>query len=76
MQKIGYYRKSGELFLQNLSLKKLADHYGTPTFVYDSNLINYQLQIINNLKNELKKNNFYKLISLELNHHQLLNFDQ
>ena len=39
MQKIGYYRKSGELFLQNLSLKKLVDHYGTPTFVYDSNLI-------------------------------------
>ena len=38
MQKIGYYRKSGELFLQNLSLKKLVDHYGTPTFVYDSNL--------------------------------------
>ena len=24
MQKIGYYRKSGELFLQNLSLKKLV----------------------------------------------------
>ncbi len=39
MQKIGYYRKSGELFLQNLSLKKLVDHYGTPTFIYDSNLI-------------------------------------
>ena len=39
MQKIGYYRKSGELFLQNLSLKKLVDRYETPTFVYDSNLI-------------------------------------
>ena len=39
MQKTGYYRKSGELFLQNLSLKKLVDHYETPTFVYDSNLI-------------------------------------
>ena len=39
MQKIGYYRKSGELFLQNKSLKKLADDYGTPTFIYDSNLI-------------------------------------
>ena len=46
MQKTGYYRKSGELFLQNLSLKKLVDHYKTPTFVYDSNLI---------------KNSFYKL---------------
>ncbi len=39
MQKFGYYRKSGELFLQNLSLKKLVDYYETPTFVYDSNLI-------------------------------------
>ena len=39
MQKTGYYRKSGELFLQNLSLKKLVDRYETPTFVYDSNLI-------------------------------------
>ena len=39
MQKTGYYRKSGELFLQNLSLKKLVDRYKTPTFVYDSNLI-------------------------------------
>ena len=39
MQRIGYYRKSGELFLQNISLKKLADDYGTPTFIYDSNLI-------------------------------------
>ena len=29
---------------------------------FDSNLINYQLQIINNLKNELKKNNFSKKI--------------
>ena len=46
MQKTGYYRKSGELFLQNLSLKKLVDRYETPTFVYDSNLI---------------KNSFYKL---------------
>ena len=38
MQKIGYYRKSGELFLQNINLEKLGDYYGTPTFVYDSNL--------------------------------------
>ena len=29
---------------------------------FDSNLINYQLQIINNLKNELKKNNFSEKI--------------
>ena len=43
MQKIGYYRKSGELFLQNLSLKKLADIYGTPTFIYDSNLIKKEI---------------------------------
>ncbi len=49
MQKIGYYRKSGELFLQNISLKKLVDHYETPTFVYDSNLI---------------KNSFYMLKSI------------
>ena len=35
MKKTGYYRKSGELFLQNLSLKKLVDRYETPTFVYD-----------------------------------------
>ena len=46
MQKIGYYRKSGELFLQNLSLKKLINRFETPTFVYDSNLI---------------KNSFYEL---------------
>ena len=29
---------------------------------FDHNLINYQLQIINNLKNEFKKNNFYEKI--------------
>jgi len=29
---------------------------------FNPNLINYQLQIINNLKNELKKNNFHKKI--------------
>ena len=29
---------------------------------FNPNLINYQLQIINNLKNEFKKNNFYEKI--------------
>jgi cell division protein FtsQ len=34
---------------------------------FNSNLINYQLQIINNLKNELKKNNFFeKIDSIDL----------
>ena len=35
---------------------------------FNPNLINYQLQIINNLKNELKKNNFFeKIDSIDLN---------
>ena len=34
---------------------------------FNPNLINYQLQIINNLKNELKKNNFFeKIDSIDL----------
>ena len=53
MQKIGYYRKSGELFLQNLSLKKFADHYGTPTFVYDSNLIKNSFYMLKKIMDPL-----------------------
>ena len=53
MEKIGYYRKSGELFLQNLSLKKLADHYGTPTFVYDSNLIKNSFYMLKKIMDPL-----------------------
>ncbi len=53
MQKIGYYRKSGELFLQNLSLKKLVDHYETPTFVYDSNLIKNSLYLLKKIMDPL-----------------------
>ena len=53
MQKIGYYRKSGELFLQNLSLKKLVDHYGTPTFVYDSNLIKNSFYMLKKIMDPL-----------------------
>ena len=49
MRRIGYYRKSGELFLQNISLKKLADHYGTPTFIYDSNLIKNSFYLLKNI---------------------------
>ena len=46
MKKIGYYRKSGELFLQNISLGELANNYGTPTFVYDSNLIKNSFSLL------------------------------
>ena len=53
MQKIGYYRKSGELFLQNLNLKKLVDHYGTPTFVYDSNLIKNSFYMLKKIMDPL-----------------------
>ena len=53
MQKIGYYRKSGELFLQNISLKKLADDYGTPTFIYDSNLIENSFYLLKNIMDPL-----------------------
>ena len=53
MQKIGYYRKSGELFLQNLSLKKLVDQYGTPTFVYDSNLIKNSFYMLKKIMDPL-----------------------
>ncbi len=53
MQKIGYYRKSGELFLQNLSLKKLVDHYGTPTFFYDSNLIKNSFYMLKKIMDPL-----------------------
>ena len=53
MQKIGYYRKSGELFLQNINLKKLADQYGTPTFVYDSNLIKNSFYLLKNIMEPL-----------------------
>lgn len=53
MQKTGYYRKSGELFLQNLSLKKLVDHYGTPTFVYDSNLIKNSFYMLKKIMDPL-----------------------
>ena len=53
MQKIGYYRKSGELFLQNLSLKKLVDHYKTPTFVYDSNLIKNSFYMLKKIMDPL-----------------------
>ena len=53
MQKIGYYRKSGELFLQNVSLKKLANQYGTPTFIYDSNLIKKSFHLLKNIMDPL-----------------------
>ena len=53
MQKTGYYRKSGELFLQNLSLKKLVDHYKTPTFVYDSNLIKNSFYMLKKIMDPL-----------------------
>ena len=53
MQKIGYYRKSGELFLQNINLKKLVDYYGTPTFVYDSNLIKNSFHLLKNVMDPL-----------------------
>ena len=53
MQKIGYYRKSGELFLQNLSLKKLVDRYQTPTFVYDSNLIKNSFYMLKKIMDPL-----------------------
>ncbi len=49
MKKIGYYRKSGELFLQNISLGELANNYGTPTFVYDSNLIRNSFHLLKNV---------------------------
>ena len=53
MQKIGYYRKSGELFLQNISLKNLANQYGTPTFIYDSNLIKKSFHLLKNIMDPL-----------------------
>ena len=53
MQRIGYYRKSGELFLQNISLKKLANQYGTPTFIYDSNLIKNSFYLLKNIMDSL-----------------------
>ena len=53
MRKIGYYRKSGELFLQNLSLKKLVDRYETPTFVYDSNLIKNSFYMLKKIMDPL-----------------------
>ena len=53
MQKIGYYRKSGELFLQSINLKKLVDYYGTPTFVYDSNLIKKSFHLLKNVMDPL-----------------------
>ena len=53
MEKIGYYRKSGELFLQNLSLKKLVDRYETPTFVYDSNLIKNSFYMLKKIMDPL-----------------------
>ena len=53
MQKNGYYRKSGELFLQNLSLKKLVDRYETPTFVYDSNLIKNSFYMLKKIMDPL-----------------------
>ncbi len=53
MQKIGYYRKSGELFLQNVSLKRLVDFYGTPTFIYDSNLIKNSFYLLKNIMDPL-----------------------
>ena len=53
MQKLGYYRKSGELFLQNKNLKKLVDYYGTPTFVYDSNLIKNSFHLLKNVMDPL-----------------------
>ena len=31
---------------------------------FNPNLVNYQLQIINNLKNEFKRNNFFKKIDI------------
>ena len=53
MQRIGYYRKSGELFLQNLRLKALADQFGTPTFVYDSNLIKKSFNMLKKIMDPL-----------------------
>ena len=53
MQKFGYYRKSGELFLQNLSLKKLVDRHETPTFIYDSNLIKNSFYMLKKIMDPL-----------------------
>ena len=53
MEKIVYYRKSGELFLQNINLKKLVDNYGTPLFVYDSNLIKNSFYLLKNIMEPL-----------------------
>ena len=53
MQRIGYYRKSGELFLQNINLKKMADHYGTPTFIYDSNSIKNSFNLLKSIMDPL-----------------------
>ena len=53
MQKIGYYRKSGELFLQNINLKKLVDYYGTPTFIYDSNSIKNSFNLLKSIMDPL-----------------------
>mgnify|MGYP001217001390 CR=1 FL=1 len=53
MKRIGYYRKSDKLFIQNISLQKLVDYYGTPTFVYDSNLIKNSFYLLKSIMDPL-----------------------
>jgi len=50
------------IFSPNGFLTLEEEDLNTILLGFDSNLINYQLQIINNLKNELKKNNFSEKI--------------
>ena len=50
------------IFSPNGFLTLEEEDLNTILLGFDSNLINYQLQIMNNLKNELKKNNFSEKI--------------
>ena len=49
------FSPNGFLTVEEKDLKKIF-------LGFNPNLINYQLQIIDNLKNEFKKNNFYEKI--------------
>ena len=44
--KTGFYRKSGELFLQDINLKEIIEIYKTPLFVYDTNLIKRSFNLL------------------------------
>ena len=55
------FSPNGFLTLEEKHLKKIF-------LGFNSNLINYQLQIINDLKIQFKKNNFYEKIDLSLIH--------